>query len=112
MRYLYSHGEAIALAMALLFAVAGLVQVTGPGLVRRAYGRWGYSSREYRITGALELLVAGLLLSSSTRTAGLVLAAIVNFVAVVLLLGHRAYVIAVPGFLIAAAVLVAFVQSR
>ena len=83
--------------LAAAFAVAGLVQVSGIGIVRCASLRWNYPPRIFRLTGSVELLAAILLASPSLRPAGVALGALVNFMAVALLLKNRAYLLAVPG---------------
>jgi hypothetical protein len=57
----------------------------------------------FRITGGLELLAAVLLASSNAHPAGVAIAAGVNFIAVVILLKNRAYLLALPGIAVAAA---------
>lgn len=84
-------------ALSVAFSAAGIVQLAGMGFVRRAYMRWGYPTRVFRMTGALELLAAGLLATSGGHLVGVMLAAAVNFAAVVLLLKNRAYLLALPG---------------
>ena len=91
-----------AYALALVFWVAGVVQLAGPGMVRRAYHRWGYPARIFRLTGAMELLAATLLAVSAARPLGIALAAGVNFIAVVLLLKNREYLLALPGMAVTA----------
>ena len=92
-----------AYVLSLVFGIAGFVQLAGLGFVRRAYLRWGYPASLCRRTGALELLSAVLLAISSTRLIGVALAAAINFIAVVLLLENRAYVLALPGLAVTAA---------
>jgi len=92
-----------AYTLSLAFGIVGIIQFAGIGVVRRAYLRWGYPPRIFRLTGALELLAAILLITSSARPAGVVLAAAVNFIAIVLLLKNRAYLIALPGLAVMAA---------
>ena len=92
----------ITYALSLVFWMAGTVQLMGPPVVRRAYHRWGYPARIFRLTGAMELLAAVLLAVSAARPFGIALAAGVNFIAVVLLLKNREYLLALPGIAVTA----------
>ena len=96
-------------ALCLAFGIVGILQLAGIGVVRRAYRRWGYPAHVFRITGALELLAAILLATSGTRPAGVAIAAFVNFIAVCLLLKNRAYLLALPGLAVTAALPLALV---
>lgn len=109
---LLSPADSTAVALALLFALAGVLQLTGPIRLRSAYAAWGYPRHLGWITGSLELTAAALLVMPATRPVGIALAALVNFTAVVLLLKNGAYLIALPGLIVAAALLVLIVQSR
>ena len=102
--------ESVGIVLAVLFALAGVVQLSGVGPLRRAWISWGYPSHLYRVTGALELLCAGLLAMPSTRPWGVAFAAAVNFSTVVLLLKNRAYLVALPGIGFAAALLLTLFQ--
>jgi hypothetical protein len=84
-------------SLAVIFGLAGLVQLAGPGFVRRAYQRWDYPPKFYRRTGLAELLVAALLADPSTRIWGVALGAIVTSVAIITLLNNRQYVWSIPG---------------
>jgi hypothetical protein len=90
-------------ALVLTFGVVGTIQLAGFDFVRRAYLRWGHPARIFRLTGAPELLAAILLATSRAHVAGVVLAAAVNFMAVALLLKNRAYLLALPGMAVMAA---------
>jgi hypothetical protein len=92
-----------AYAISLAFATAGLMQLIGIGVVRRAYLRWDYPVWFYRAMGALELIAALFLATEATRPLGIALVATINFIAVVLLLKNRAYILALPGFAVTAA---------
>jgi hypothetical protein len=100
-----------AYALSLAFGIAGIVQLTGAPIVRRAYLRWGYPERTFRLTGAVELLAAMLLVTPTGRLIGVVLGAGINFVAVVLLLNNRAYLMALPGIVAMAALPLALVPT-
>ena len=102
--------ETVAVALAALFALAGVLQLFGVEPLRRAWLGWGYSPRLYRMMGGLELMGAGLLAMPLTRPWGVALAAAVNFSTVVLLLKNRAYLVALPGIGVAAALLLTLFQ--
>lgn len=90
-------------ALVLAFGAVGIVQFAGFDFVRRAYLSWGYPARIFRLTGAMELLAAILLATSRVHVAGVLLAAAVNFIAIALLLKNRAYLLALPGMAVMAA---------
>ena len=84
------------IVLALAYGVAGLVHLSGPGFVLRAYRRWELAPRFHRVIGALMLLAAFFLTVPNTRLWGVLLAALVNFVSVVILLKNREYAWAFP----------------
>jgi hypothetical protein len=84
-------------SLALIFGFAGLVQLAGPGFVRRAYRRWDYPPKFYRRAGLAEVLVAALLADPLTRIWGIAIGAIVTWAAVITLLNNRQYVWSIPG---------------
>jgi hypothetical protein len=112
MQDLHTLAESVSVTLAALFALAGLLQLSGFKTVRQAIVRWGYSQRRLRITGALQLLAAVLLAVPNTRPVGVALAAAINFSIVVLLLNHRAWAVAMPGVAMAAALLLTLFQWR
>ena len=99
-------------SLALMFGIVGALQLAGIGVVRRSYRLWGYPSHVFRITGALELLAAVLLATSNARPVGIAVAAAVNFIAVVLLLKNRAYLLALPGLAVMVALPLAVIAAR
>jgi uncharacterized membrane protein YphA (DoxX/SURF4 family) len=64
----------LAMIVAVLFAVAGVVNLAGRGAVKRDFARWGYPAWFHLLCGALELLCAALLFGQQTRVLGLMLA--------------------------------------
>jgi len=112
MQVLHALAESVTFTLAALFAFAGLLQLAGFKPVRQATERWGYSPRRLRVTGALQLLAAVLLLMPDTRPFGVALAAAINFSIVVLLLNRRAWAVAMPGVAMAAALLLTLFQWR
>jgi len=95
------HGPSIGVVaicfLVLGFGIAGTAQLTAPGFVRRAYQRWGLRPSLFRVIGALELATAIFLAVPNTRIWGVLLAALLNFLAVVMLLKNREYRLALPG---------------
>ena len=84
-----SFESVLAMIAAALFAVAGLVNLTGPDAVKRDFARWGYPAWFQLFCGALELLSAGLLLGQQTRILGLTLAGAIMIGALFTLLRNR-----------------------
>ena len=64
----------LAMIVAVLFAVAGMVNLAGLGAAKRDFARWGYPAWFRLLCGALELLSAALLFGQQTRVLGLTLA--------------------------------------
>ncbi len=93
------------------FGASGLVQLAGPGFVRRAYQCWALPPRFYRVIGALMLLAAFFLAVPNTRLWGVMLAGLINFLAVVTLLKNREYGWAFPGLAVAIALPVMLVTT-
>lgn len=89
-----------ALVLAALFAASAAVHLAGPEFVRRAYARWGFHGKFYRVAGSLHLLVALFLSNPFTRIWGVALGAMIAFGAVVILLSHGRYRTSVGGMLI------------
>jgi len=87
-------------ALSAAFAITGFVQLLAPGFVRRAYDAWGLPKTLNRAIGALEIVAAILLATPSMRLGGVLLAAVLNFLAVVTLLGRREYGMALPGLVV------------
>ena len=91
---------AIALTISAIFAGSAALHLIGPGFVRRAYERWDFPPRFYRVTGVMELIAAVFLADPLTRIWGVGLAAFVTFVAIVTLLNNRQYVFTIPGIVL------------
>jgi hypothetical protein len=79
----------LATIVAVLFAVAGMVNIAGRGAVKRDFARWGYPAWFQLFCGALELLSAALLLGQHTRVVGLTLAGAIMSGALFTLLRNR-----------------------
>ena len=97
--------------LAAVFAASGLVHLSGARFVRRAYERWQFPPKFYRVTGILSLLAAGFLATPITRIWGAVLAALMMFFATVTLLNNRQYAYSVPAMLMLAALIPAMLAS-
>lgn len=95
--------EHVAQAIAAIFALAGVVNLVAPRMLKDAYARWRFPKGFHRVTGALELMAALFLSVPILRVWGVALAAIITFVAVVTLLNHRQYAYAIPGMVLMAA---------
>lgn len=79
----------LAMVLAALFAIAGLVNLARPGAVKRDFARWGYPAWLQLLCGALELLSAALLLGQQTRVPGLALAGAIMIGALFTLIRNR-----------------------
>ena len=76
-------------ALAVVFIVAGAINISGRGTVKADFARWGFPDGFNLVCGGLELVGAALLLSASTRFWGLALLGVIMAGAIVALLRHR-----------------------
>ena len=60
-------------ALAVIFVVAGIINIIGRGTVKTDFARWGFPDGFNIVCGGLELVGAALLLPPSTRFWGLAL---------------------------------------
>jgi phosphatidylserine synthase len=79
----------LAIIVAALFAIAGVINLARPGPVKRDFARWGYPAWFQLLCGALELLSAVLILGQQTRIIGFMLSGIIMIGALFTLLRHR-----------------------
>src|SRR3984957_9957198 len=79
----------LATIVAVLFAVAGVVNLARLGAVKRDFARWGYPAWFPLLCGTLELLSAALLFGLQTRVLGLTLAGAIMIGALFTLLRNR-----------------------
>jgi hypothetical protein len=79
----------LATIVAVLFTVAGVVNLAGRGAVKRDFARWGYPAWFRLLCGALELLSAALLAGQQTRGLGLTLACAIMIGALFTLIRNR-----------------------
>jgi len=89
-------------ANAMVFALAGLVNLAGVGTVRQIYSRWDVPAATYRTIGLIEILAAAFLAQPDMRIWGIALAVPIAFGAVIILLEHRNYAYAMAVTLILA----------
>ena len=87
-------------SVALVFAASAAIHLRGGRKLRAAYAEWDYPRSFHRIVGISNLLAALFLARPETRIWGVALAAVILFIAVVTLLGHRRYTYALPGMLL------------
>ncbi|WP_066558645.1 DoxX family protein [Croceicoccus bisphenolivorans] len=78
----------LALALALFFLLGGFVNLVPSAEISADYVRWGYPGWFPTVTGSLELVTAGLLVSSRTRMAGVGIGTLVMLGALATLLFH------------------------
>lgn len=99
----------LATVLAVLFAVAGVVNLTGRGAVKSDFARWGYPAWFRLLCGALELFSAALLFWQHTRVFGLALAGAIMVGVLFTLLRNRESVgHLAPAVVFAALVVVTF----
>jgi hypothetical protein len=85
--------------LTIIFSVSAAIQLPGPAFVRRAYKRWEFPPKFYRVTGSIELLIALFLTLPQTRIWGVMLAILVIFVAEITLLKNQQYIWSALGFI-------------
>ncbi len=93
-----SFPSTVVVLLTIFFLISAVIQLPGPAFVRRAYKRWEYPPKFYRVTGAIELLIALFLTLPQTRIWGVMLAVLVIFVAEITLLKNEQYMWSVLGF--------------
>ena len=81
--------SSLVMVLAVLFAVAGVVNLERLSAVKRDFARWGYPAWFPLLCGALEVLSAVLLAGQQTRVFGLALASAIMIGALFTLLRHR-----------------------
>ena len=92
-------------ANAVVFALAGLINVTALSAVRETYARWDIPGAFYRTLGIVEIIAAALLATPELRIWGVAMAAPIMFGAVIMLLNHRHYLYAAPAILVMASLI-------
>ncbi|HWC00144.1 MAG TPA: DoxX family protein [Bryobacteraceae bacterium] len=94
----------LALGLAVLFGLAGVIHLAGPAPVRAAYRNWQFPRGFHYVAGIAQSLAALFLAVPETRIWGGILAAMILFVTVVSLLNRRKYLYAVPAILVMMAI--------
>ena len=95
----------VALALAVVFGVIGVVQLIAPPFVKAAYKAWDFPERVRLVTGVLDIAAALLLAVPASRGWGIVLAGILTFGSIVVFLSHRQYRYALPAVALMAALI-------
>ncbi|MGK6317363.1 DoxX family protein [Neorhizobium sp. DT-125] len=80
--------QILAWAVSAFFVLGGAMNIVAPTFIMEDYARWGYPAWFHYVTGALELLCAGLLVPRKTRAAGAILGVLVMGSAVLTLAVH------------------------
>src|SRR5215471_21664927 len=88
--------SSLAWSLATIFWLIGFTHLLGPRFLRNAFDKWNYGTKVRLLTGSLEIAAALLLAHPETRSWGIALAAVIMFGAVITLLSHEQYLIAVP----------------
>jgi len=83
-----------------VFALTGLINLSGSTYMRAVYRLWHYPHHFYRIVGGAELMVALFLVVPETRVWGIAAGGMITFVVVVTLLHHRQYLWSLPAMLL------------
>jgi hypothetical protein len=89
----------VAVSLASLFGLAGMLHMAAPRALREGYRRWQFARGFYYVAGTAQLFAALFLAVPQTRIWGGILAAMILFVAVISLLNHRKYGYALPAIL-------------
>ena len=100
---MYDVPTMVALSLAGLFGIIGVVQLAGPRLLRDTYRRWDYSQQLRVATGLLDIAAGEMLALPSMRGWGIGLAAILTFGSVITLLNHCQYAYAAAAIVMMAA---------
>jgi|SRR5580693_7787687 hypothetical protein len=94
-----------------VFSISALVHLSGLASVRAFYARWDYPRGFPMTAGIFNLLAAIFLAIPLTRVWGVMLGALVLFVAIVTLLGHRRYSYALPAIALLASLPITLIAA-
>jgi hypothetical protein len=83
-----------------IFALAGLIHLSGSVHFRAIYRLWHYPHHFYRVVGAAEVMAALFLIVPETRIWGIVAGGTISLIATVTLLHHRQYLWSLPAMLL------------
>jgi len=86
----------LAASLAVLFWAIGFTHLLGPRFLRNAFEKWNYGASVRVVTGCLEIAAALMLAHPELRGWGIALAGLVMFGAVITLLSHEQYLVAIP----------------
>jgi hypothetical protein len=86
----------LAASLAVVFWAIGFAHLLGPRFLRNAFEKWNYGASVRVVTGCLEIAAALMLAHPELRGWGIALAGLIMFGAVITLLSHEQYVVAVP----------------
>lgn len=89
-------------AVAAVYAIGAIVNLTGPGSIPDDYARWGYPRGFRFVTAGLEAIALALILDPEMRTAGLMLGGAVMAAAIATLIRARAYFHTIPALIVLA----------
>jgi len=83
-----------------IFALTGLINLSGSTHMRAVYRLWRYPHHFYRVVGVAELMVALFLIVPETRVWGIAAGGMITFIVIVTLLHHRQYLWSLPAMLL------------
>jgi hypothetical protein len=83
-----------------VFALAGLISLSGITHLETVYRLWHYPHNFYRIVGLAQLMAALFLIVPETRIWGIAASGMIIFVTIVTLLHHRQYLWSLPAMLL------------
>jgi DoxX-like family len=83
-----------------IFALAGLINLSGSTHLRAVYRLWHYPDNFYRIVGLAQLTAALFLIVPETRIWGIATSGMIAFIVTVTLLHHRKYLWSLPVMLL------------
>jgi hypothetical protein len=83
-----------------IFALAGLINLSGSTHLRAVYRLWHYPYNFYRIVGLAQLTAALFLIVPETRIWGIAASGMIAFIVTVTLLHHRQYLWSLPVMLL------------
>ncbi len=83
-----------------IFALVGLINLSGSTHLRAVYRLWHYPQKFYRVVGLAQLTAALFLIVPETRIWGIAATGMIAFIATVTLLHHRQYLWSLPVMLL------------
>jgi hypothetical protein len=92
--------------LALFFTVNGVVNIIGPKGMRDSFARWGYPSWFHLLNGALQIVIAVLLVMDTTRLLGLGLGVLLCLAIFATLIRHHEAAHLLPSIVLLLVILV------